>query len=187
MSDKQPAAIDEATLKKAEEFVEQEEGAANRLRGWIGHGVSLLAVGATLFHLYAAYDIVPTQTLRPVHVGLVLVLVFLLFPVSLRFRDGIRWWDLIGVAGAIATVGYMLVGGEDFRKRIDERIESRALAMRPAEVCDAHLADPRGERVGAHALERERTRTTTHRARRRLRGAHRRRSSSSSQRTWFIR
>jgi TRAP-type uncharacterized transport system fused permease subunit len=117
MSEMKPAAVAAETLKKAEQFVEQEEGAANRLRGWIGYGVTALAVGSTLFHLYAAYDIVPTQTLRPVHVGLVLVLIFLLFPVSLRFRDGIRWWDLLAVAGAIFTVSYMLLGGEDFGDR----------------------------------------------------------------------
>jgi TRAP transporter 4TM/12TM fusion protein len=117
MSEMKPAAVAEETLKKAEQFVEQEEGAANRLRGWIGYGVTALAVGSTLFHLYAAYDIVPTQTLRPVHVGLVLVLIFLLFPISLRYRDGIRWWDLLAVGGAIFTVAYMLVGGEDFGDR----------------------------------------------------------------------
>jgi TRAP transporter 4TM/12TM fusion protein len=117
MTDRQPASIDGAKLERAEQFVEQEEGAANRLRGWVGKAVMALAVLATLFHLYAAYDIVPTQTLRPVHVGLVLVLVFLLFPAALRWRDGIRWWDLLACAGAIFTVGYMLVGGEEFGDR----------------------------------------------------------------------
>ena len=118
MSETKPqAGVDEGKLRKAEEFVEQEEGAANRLRGWIGHGVMALAIGSTLFHLYAAYDIVATQVLRPVHVGLVMVLVFLLFPVAARFRDGIRWWDLLAVAGSILTVGYMIVGGEDFGDR----------------------------------------------------------------------
>ena len=36
----------------------------------------------SLFHLYAAVDIVPAQVLRPVHVGFVLLLVFLLFPIA---------------------------------------------------------------------------------------------------------
>ena len=41
----------------------------------------------TLFHLYAAYDIVPTQPLRYTHVAFVMVLCFLLFPLAARFRN----------------------------------------------------------------------------------------------------
>ena len=53
--------ISEEQLRKAEEYVQQEEGAANRLSGWAGIVVTGIAVAMTLFHLYAAYDIVPTQ------------------------------------------------------------------------------------------------------------------------------
>jgi TRAP transporter 4TM/12TM fusion protein len=104
-------------LRKAEAIAASEDGPANRLGGWIGHAVAGLAIASTLFHLYAAYDIVPTQTLRPVHVAIVLVLIFLLFPVAIRFRDRIRWWDLAAIAGALFAVGYMIAGGEDFGDR----------------------------------------------------------------------
>jgi TRAP-type uncharacterized transport system fused permease subunit len=57
------------------------------------------------FHLWAAYDIVPTQQLRYTHVAFVLVLSFLLFPVAARFRNRIRWWDVIP---ALAGVGIIL-------------------------------------------------------------------------------
>ena len=117
MGERRPEGVDAGQLRRAEEFVEQEEGASNRLRGWIGHGVAALAIGSTLFHLYAAYDIVPTQTLRPLHVGIVMGLIFLLFPVARRFRHSIRWWDLVAIAGVAFTIGYMLVGGEDFGDR----------------------------------------------------------------------
>src|SRR5262249_16885241 len=73
--------ITEEQLRKAEEYVQQEEGAANRLSGWVGVAVTAIAVAMTLFHLYAAYDIVPTIPLRYTHVAFVLVLSFLLFPV----------------------------------------------------------------------------------------------------------
>ena len=43
--------------------------------------MTAIAIAMTLFHLYAAYDIVPTQPLRYTHVAFVLVLCFLLFPV----------------------------------------------------------------------------------------------------------
>ncbi len=54
------------------------------------------------FHLYTAYAIVPTQTLRPVHVAFVLFLCFLVFPVAPRFRHRVMWWDWIAALLAIA-------------------------------------------------------------------------------------
>lgn len=100
--------LDAATQARVQELIEQEEGAANRLGGVIGWIVTTIAVGTTLFHLWAAYDIVPTNVLRWSHVGLVLVLIFLLHPVTPRFRDRVRWWDLITVAASIFTIGYLL-------------------------------------------------------------------------------
>src|SRR5436309_5654678 len=88
-------AISDEALRKAEEFVEQEEGAANRLAGWAGIAVTAIAVAMTLFHLYAAYDIVPTQPLRYAHVAFVMVLCFLLFPLAGRFRNRIMPWDVV--------------------------------------------------------------------------------------------
>jgi TRAP-type uncharacterized transport system fused permease subunit len=84
------AAVTDEQLRKAEEYVEAEEGAANRLAGWAGFVVTGIAVACTLFHLYAAYDIVPTQPLRYTHVAFVMVLCFLLFPVATRFRNRIQ-------------------------------------------------------------------------------------------------
>jgi TRAP transporter 4TM/12TM fusion protein len=118
--DAQPGAtevITEEQLRKAEEYVQQEEGAANRLYGWIGIGVTAIAIAMTLFHLYAAYDIVPTIPLRYTHVAFVLTLSFLLFPVAARFRNRIQIWDVIPPALAIATIVYALWQGDDFLDR----------------------------------------------------------------------
>lgn len=112
-----PGALDKETQRKVEEYIEQEEGAANRLSGWTGHLITALAVFMTLFHLYAAYDIVPTQQLRPIHVGFVMLLIFLLYPVALRFRDRIRWWDVITALIGIATMAYLVMGGDDLTDR----------------------------------------------------------------------
>jgi TRAP transporter 4TM/12TM fusion protein len=109
--------LDADTQRKVEEYIEQEEGAANRLSGWSGHLITALAVIMTLFHLYAAYDIVPTQELRPIHVGFVLLLTFLLFPIAARFRDRIRWWDVLTALIGIGTIWYLLQGGEDLTDR----------------------------------------------------------------------
>src|SRR5712675_1751010 len=110
-------AVSEAQLRKAEEFVAAEEGVVNRLAGWAGSIVTAIAIAMSLFHLYAAYDIVPTQPLRYTHVAFVMVLCFLLFPLASRFRDRIRVWDVIAAAAAVAILGYALLGGEDFTDR----------------------------------------------------------------------
>lgn len=118
-------AISDEALRKAEEYIEQEEGAANRLSGFAGITVTTIAVVSTLFHLYAAYDIVPTQPLRYTHVAFVMVLCFLLFPVAMRFRNRVRWWDVIAAAASVAILAYALYGGEDFTDRaaVPERMD----------------------------------------------------------------
>jgi TRAP transporter 4TM/12TM fusion protein len=110
-------AVDEAALKKAEEYIEAEEGATNRLPGLLGRIVMAVAVVMSLFHLYAAYAIVPTQQLRMIHVGFVLFLVFLLFPFARRFRHRVMWWDWIAVMLSLMVIGYGLLGGDDFTDR----------------------------------------------------------------------
>ncbi len=110
-------AVSAEALKKAEEFVEADEGAANKFKGWLAVAITLAAVLMSAFHLYTAYAIVPTQTLRPVHVGFVLFLSFLVFPVANRYRHRIMWWDLLASAMAIAVVVYLMQGGDDFTDR----------------------------------------------------------------------
>lgn len=110
-------AISAEGLRKAEEYIQQEEGAANRLAGWSGIIVTGIAVAMTLFHLYAAYDIVPTQPLRYTHVAFVLVLSFLLFPLAARFRNRIEWFDVLAGLAAIGILAYAILGGDDFTDR----------------------------------------------------------------------
>lgn len=104
----QEVVISEEALQKAEEFIEAEEGAANKLRGWLGVLVTTLAVVMSVFHLYTAYAIVPTQTLRPVHVGFVLVLCFLMFPIASKYRHRIMWWDWLAALLSIVVVVYLI-------------------------------------------------------------------------------
>jgi TRAP transporter 4TM/12TM fusion protein len=109
--------ISEEALHKAEEFIEAEEGAANKLKGWLAVFVTLVAFGMSVFHLHTAYAIVPTQTLRPVHVGFVLFICFLVFPIASRFRHRIMWWDWLAAALSIGIVVYLIMGGDDFTDR----------------------------------------------------------------------
>jgi TRAP-type uncharacterized transport system fused permease subunit len=110
-------AVSEEKLRKAEAYVEAEEGVVNRLSGWSGTLVTSIAVAMTLFHLYAAYDIVPTQPLRYTHVAFVMVLCFLSFPLAERFRNRIRWWDAAAAVTSVAILVYAIWGGEDFTDR----------------------------------------------------------------------
>ena len=110
-------AVSDEALQKAESFVEAEEGAANRLLGWAGKVSTTIAVVMSLFHLYAAYAIVPTQELRYTHVAFTLVLSFLLFPLATRFRNRVRWWDIVPGILAVASIVYALWGGDDFTDR----------------------------------------------------------------------
>ena len=109
--------VSDEALHKAEEFIEQEEGAANKLKGWLGVLVVLVAFVMSAFHLYTAYAIVPTQTLRPVHVGFVLCLCFLVFPIGARFRHRVMWWDWIAALLSIGVVAYLILGGDDITDR----------------------------------------------------------------------
>ena len=111
------AVIDEAALHRAEEYIEEEEGHANRIAGWLGVFVTLVAVGISLFHLYTAYAIVPTQRLRPLHVSMILALCFLVFPVAKRFRHRVMPWDWLLIAASISVVVYLIQGGDDFFDR----------------------------------------------------------------------
>ena len=109
--------VSNEALLRAEAYIEADEGATNRLLGWAGTISTGIAVVMSLFHLYAAYAIVPTQELRYVHVAFTLVLSFLLFPLATRFRNRVRWWDIVPGIVAIGTIAYALWGGDDFTDR----------------------------------------------------------------------
>jgi TRAP transporter 4TM/12TM fusion protein len=111
------AALDEAQLAEAQRYIEEEEGRTNRLDGRLGLILTLLAAAVSLYHLYAAYYIVPAYIHRPVHVGLVLFLVYLLFPAAERFRDRIRSWDFILALASLAVIGYIVYQGPEFGDR----------------------------------------------------------------------
>jgi len=97
--------------KRRTSFVEAEEGAANRLMGCAGRISTTIAVVMSLFHLYAAYAIVPTQELRytpsRLHAGVELPVV----SAATRFRNRVRWWDVVPGIFAVATHRLRVVGG----------------------------------------------------------------------------
>ena len=106
------AQLTEEQKKRLDHYIEEEEGAQNRYRGGLAVFVTAAAVVMSLFHLYAAVEIVPAYILRPVHVAFALVMVFLLFPAARRFRHRFMWWDALLALGSIGIAGYILYWGD---------------------------------------------------------------------------
>ncbi len=118
--------ISEEQLKLAEKYIEEDEGATNRLGGWAGSAVTWFAIFVTLFHLYAAAagawpfqwaPVVPTYLLRPIHVGMVMFLAFLLFPMMPRLRNRLTILDIVLALTSAAIIGYIISQGDDFGDR----------------------------------------------------------------------
>lgn len=106
--------ITEDRLKKAEAFVEEEEGPSRRLSGKMEAFITTVAVAMSLIHLYAAIGIIMTQILRGIHVMFVLFLTFLVFPSLKRFRNRILWYDyLLSILGIVVIV-YTFLDFEEF-------------------------------------------------------------------------
>ena len=110
--------MDAETAKRVERLIEAEEGVMNRFTGALGVVAVGLALAMSLFHLYAAWSIVPTTTLRFAHVGFTLVLGFFLFPVARNFRDRFLPWDWALIAAGIYVTWYLISGGDDLQDRI---------------------------------------------------------------------
>jgi TRAP-type uncharacterized transport system fused permease subunit len=111
------AALDDATAARVEALIEAEEGTVNRFKGFLGIAATAAAVGMSLFHLWAAIDIVPTMQLRYSHVGFTLALSFLLFPMLPRFRHRLMVWDGLLLAASLYVLYYLLAGGDELADR----------------------------------------------------------------------
>ncbi|MGE5096573.1 MAG: TRAP transporter permease [Betaproteobacteria bacterium] len=111
------AELSEDQLRKVEEFIEEEEGSFNRYRGWLATLLTAVAVASSVFHLYAAAWVIQTDTLREVHVAIVLFLSYMLFPIAKRFRHRLMWWDVVFAIVALACIGWMIWNGDDFTDR----------------------------------------------------------------------
>ena len=124
------APLTEEQKKRLEEFLEEEEGAQNRYKGTLAGVMTALAVIMSLFHLYAAVEIVPAYIMRPLHVAFALTLIFLLFPAAKRFRHRLMWWDVILALAAIGIAGYIMYWGDLLGDRaITPELEDQVLGV----------------------------------------------------------
>lgn len=117
MTDQSADTLDAETRKRVEDLIKEEEGDANQYKGFLGVALTVVAVCMSLFHLYAAYAIVPAHILRTTHVTMVLVFIFLTFPIAARFKNRLMVWDVGFAMMAVATLAYAVMGGDDFSDR----------------------------------------------------------------------
>jgi TRAP transporter 4TM/12TM fusion protein len=118
--------LSEDKRKRVEELIEEEEGATNRFGGVLSAGITAFAVFVSIFHLYAAVagsppftsaPIVATYLLRPLHVGMVLALIYMLFPIAPGLRNRINPLDWLCAAASLAVIGYVVYQGPEFGDR----------------------------------------------------------------------
>ena len=91
-----------------------EEGAGSRYRGPLLGLVTTLLVGMSLVHVWAGIDMPDPRFLRPLHVGFILILVFLMFPVNGMGSRRPGWPDIVCMLLGAATIAYLFAAGEAF-------------------------------------------------------------------------
>lgn len=83
-----------------------------QLKGYWKRVLSAIAIVTCVFHLYTGmFGLLPSLQQRAVHVGLVLVLVYLLYPArkSDDSKADIPWWDLLFIVLGLGTTGFIAV------------------------------------------------------------------------------
>lgn len=114
MSDKKTTVDQQVLDDKQKELLEKYDS-ESRFRNFnnrtIALFVTLIAVGFSLYHLYTAYFGGPaTLKHRSLHVALVLVLIFFLYPAHKKAnRQKLPWYDVILALLALSTTVYIFV------------------------------------------------------------------------------
>ena len=106
--------ISQAGLGKAEEIVDRYEGLTRKLKGFSGWIITAVAVGTSVFYLYAATATIVTQMLRGLFVMLILFLSMAAFPSTKGTRHRIPWYDWVLAFLGFAPILYMLWDFEEF-------------------------------------------------------------------------
>lgn len=98
-------------MEKIQEFMGKydKESFYRKLGGKWGLLIASVAIAFSLFQLYtAAFGMLPAQLQRSVHLGFVLLLVFLLYPAHKGKIHKITFSDLIIAAAGVSSAGYIV-------------------------------------------------------------------------------
>jgi TRAP transporter 4TM/12TM fusion protein len=115
-------ALDADVQAKITELIEEDEGATNKFGGWLAQTL----IWSAIFHLYCAASgawpfqwapVVPTYLLRPIHVGIIMALAFLLFPMAKHYRHRLMPHDVLFALLSLAVVFYIVWSGDELGDR----------------------------------------------------------------------
>ncbi len=101
---------------RTQEIIEQfeGEGQARRLGGRWGYVATAIAVGLSVYALYATQATIPAQVYRTSFLGAALVLTFLLYPFSQRGRGRVGVGDLLLAGASLAVTLYPVLDYQEF-------------------------------------------------------------------------
>ncbi|MBA3336338.1 MAG: TRAP transporter large permease subunit, partial [Chloroflexia bacterium] len=105
------------TEDKAQALIEEydsEGGRAHALTGFWRYVAGAIAVGLSLYALYATRAIVPAQIYRTSFLGAALVLTFLLYPWRRRAAGRVSPFDLLLVGASIVVTAYPIWDYQEF-------------------------------------------------------------------------
>ncbi|MCM3570545.1 TRAP transporter permease [Neobacillus mesonae] len=112
----------EISSEKQEEILKKYDNESNFREfreGFWRYLVFFLAVGLSLFHLYTAgFGQLLAIKQRAIHLGIVLMLVFLIYPLSKKFRrDKPTLMDIALTLLSVVGIGYLIVFNDDIAMR----------------------------------------------------------------------
>lgn len=112
-----PTPEQQLTQHEIEELVEKFEGSTRNLQGNWRHLATGVAVAMSLFALYATVQTLNAIHVRAGHLLFAMTLTFLLYPAARRFKAAVNWWDVVLMAAAAVSLGYVLVNGDELQFR----------------------------------------------------------------------
>lgn len=82
--------------------------------GYWKKAISFALILFSLFQLYSTWHILPSTHMRPIHLGIVLFLVYLLYPASRKMRrDRVPWYDVVLAVVSLGVYLYPVICFED--------------------------------------------------------------------------
>ena len=86
------------------------ESAFRTLTGFRGVILSVFLILFSLLQLYSTWRIIPSTHMRPIHLGIVLMLAYLLYPARRKSRkDVLPWYDVLLALLSLAVYLYQVI------------------------------------------------------------------------------
>lgn len=101
-----------ATQAEVDEIMKKydRESAYRTLVGYRGVIISAVLILFSVFQLYSTWRIIPSTHMRPLHLGVVLLLSYLLYPASRKMsKDRLPWYDAVLALVSLAVCLYPVI------------------------------------------------------------------------------